>query len=79
MIDDRRIGEASLFRRCPGWHIGGGGLLTQRSVAACGLVFDVPLLATIRSAARTPLTFPVLDVANGLTAGGATEACRVAS
>jgi hypothetical protein len=78
MIDDRRIGEASSLRRCPGWHIGGGGLLTQRSVAACGLVLDLPLLATIRSAARTPLTFTIQDIANRLPAGAATEACRVA-
>jgi hypothetical protein len=79
MINDLRIGEASSLRRCPGWYIGGGGLLTQGFVAACGLVFDVPLLAAIRSAARTPLTFTIQDIANRLPAGGATEACRVAS
>ena len=77
MINDRRIGEALSLRRCPGWYIG-GGLLTQGFVAACGLVFDVPLLATIRSAARTPLTFTIQDIANRLPAGGAPEACRVA-
>ena len=35
IIDDRRIGEASSFRRCPGRHIGGGGLLTAR--IGCGV------------------------------------------
>ena len=79
MINDRRIGEALSLRRCPGWYIGGGGLLTQVSVATRGLVFDGPPLATLWSAARTPLTFTIQDTANRLPARGATEACRVAS
>ncbi len=36
-----------------------------------GLVFYGPLLAAIQGAAREPLTFTVLDIANRLTAGGA--------
>jgi hypothetical protein len=79
MINDLRIGKALSLRRCPGRYICGGDLLGQGSVAACGLVFDLPLLATVRSAARTPLTFTIQDIANRLPAGGATEACRVAS
>jgi len=35
-------------------------------------------LAAIQSPAGAPFAFTVLDVANRLTAGGATEACRVA-
>jgi hypothetical protein len=78
MINDLRIGEAWSLRRCPGWYICGGDLLGQGSVAARGLVFNVPLLLAIQGAARMPLAFPVTDIANGLTAGGAAIASRVA-
>ena len=37
-----------------------------------------PLLTTVQGAAREPLAFSILDVANRLTAGGATVPCRVA-
>jgi hypothetical protein len=78
IIDDRRIGEASSLRRCPRRHIGNGAALTPRPEPACSPVFNVPLLPAIQSAAREPLTFTVLDVANRLTAGSAAIASRVA-
>src|SRR5438067_13823107 len=76
IIDDRRIGEATSLRGCPRRPIGGGGLLTPGSVAACGPVFDGPLVPAIQGAARKPLPFPVPEVANGLAAGGAAVASR---
>ena len=52
--------------------------LPQSAAPACGLVLDGPLLPAIQGAAREPLAFTVQDIANGLTAGGAAVACRVA-
>ena len=43
-----------------------------------GLVLDGALLTAIQGAARKPLAFPILDIANGLIAGGAAIACGVA-
>ena len=43
-----------------------------------GLVLEGPLLPAIQGAAREPLAFTILDIANGLTTGGAAVACRVA-
>jgi len=76
--DDRRAGEAWSWRGRPRWPIGGGGLLPQEAVAACGLVFDGPLLTAVQGAAQTPLALTIPDIANGLTAGGAAIACRIA-
>jgi len=53
-------------------------LLPQESVAACGLVFDGPFLTAVQGAAQKPLTLTIPDMANGLTAGGAAKACRIA-
>ena len=78
IIDDRRSGERSSFRGCPRRQIGGGAALTLGSEPACGAVFNGSLLPAIRGAAPEPLTFPVLDVANRLTTGGAAIARRVA-
>ena len=79
IIDDRRSLEESSLAEVPATVLGGGdAALAQRSAPACGLVLDGPLLAAIQGAAREPLAFPILDIANGLTAGGAAVACRVA-
>ena len=79
IIDDRRVvaeivtPEAAAMapwrRRC--WPL-------RQPVPASGLVLVGPLLAAIQGAARQPLAFPVQDIANRLTTGGATVACRVA-
>ena len=78
IIDDRRMKEASSLRRCPGRYIGGGAALTPRSALACGPVFNRLPCQAIQGAAREPLAFTIQDIANRLTAVGATEACRVA-
>jgi hypothetical protein len=44
----------------------------------CSLIPAGPLLPAIQGAARSPLTFTIQDIANGLTAGGATEASPIA-
>ncbi len=46
--------------------------------AVRGLVLDAPFLPAIQGAASKPLAFTVLDIANRLTAGGATIARQVA-
>ena len=58
--------------------ISGGGALPRGPAPARGLVLIGPLLPAVQGAAREPLTFTIQDIANGLTTGGATVACRVA-
>ena len=79
IIDDRRGLQESLTAggARDGSGVGGVGLLQQAALAS-GSVLDGPLLPAIQGAAREPLAFTVLDVANRLTAGGAAVACRVA-
>src|SRR5262249_6311635 len=76
MINDLRNGEATSWWGWPRRQIGGRGLTAQGSFAACGIVFDGPLLPALRGPAKEPLTFSVPDDASGLTAGGAAEASR---
>jgi hypothetical protein len=43
-----------------------------------GLVLYGALLTAIQGTARKPLAFPILDIANGLTAGETAIACGIA-
>ena len=52
--------------------------MPQSAASARGLVLDGSLLPASQSAARAPLAFTIQDIPNGLTAGGAAVACRVA-
>ena len=73
IIDDRRGLEEASLRRCPRRCRGGGVALPREAAPACGLVLEGPLLTAIQGAAREPLAFPILDIANRLTAGGASS------
>ena len=78
IIDDRRGLENVFSPEVAERRRVGDAALSQSAAPACGLVLDGPLLPAIRGAAREPFAFTVLDIANGLTAGGAAVACRVA-
>ena len=52
--------------------------MPQKAAPLGGLVLDGALLPPVQGAARKPLAFTVLDIANGLPTGGAAVACGVA-
>src|SRR5271169_864924 len=77
IIDDRRTLGESLPWRWPGRCWRRDVALAKSAAPLRGFILYGPLLPAGRSAATEPLAFTIQDIANGLVAGAAAEACQV--
>src|SRR5271165_2771893 len=78
ITDDRRGSRASSQGRQPGGRRARRIALAPGPLPAGGPVLVGAFAAAMQGAARPPLAFTIQDIANGLTAGGAAVARRVA-